>query len=320
MNQHQARLRCGDLVEVKTMDEIVETLDAAGALDHLPFMPEMLEFCGRRLRVSRRALTVCIYEPGSPLGFDADDVVTLDGVRCSGAAHDGCQKSCMIFWREAWLRKVEDTAAQSQVDLRGMERLQARLKVLTDPNTYYCQASELKKATHSLSRWERLGRYLSELRAGNFNAAQMAQSIGTWLFWRIRRMFLGVYPRGSSGSTPVESLNLQPGEWVEVKSMQSIIETLDERGHNRGLRFSPDMRLLCGQRRRVKGRLDKIIVDGTGQMRRLRNTVCLEGSTCGCSYIGFAMGGCSRCELTYWREIWLRRSDAHSDPLASQAS
>ena len=118
-------------------------------------------------------------------------------------------------------------------------------------------------------------------------------------------------------STPVESLNLQPGEWVEVKSMQSIIETLNERGYNRGLYFSPDMRLWCGRRCQVKGRLDKIIVDGTGQMRQLRNTVCLEGSTCGCSYMGFGMGGCSRCELTYWREIWLRRSDGPRDPLSA---
>ena len=113
------------------------------------------------------------------------------------------------------------------------------------------------------------------------------------------------------------ALNLQPGEWVEVKSMESIVETLNEKGYNRGLYFSPDMRLWCGKQCRVKGRLDKIIVDGTGQMRQLRNTVCLEGSTCGCSYMGFAMGGCSRCELTYWREIWLRRSDAHNGPLTS---
>jgi hypothetical protein len=224
----------------------------------------------------------------------------------------------MILWREAWLRKVEDAAVQSQVDSRNMDRLRARLKVSTGPKTYYCQASELSKATHSLSLWERLGRYLSGLRAGNFTALQMARSLGTWLFWRIRRMFLGVYGRGSSESTPAGGLNLQPGEWVEVKSMQSIIETLNERGHNRGLYFSPDMRLWCGRRCRVKGRLDKIIVDGTGQMRQLRNTVCLEGSTCGCPYMGFGMVGCSRCELTYWREIWLRRTDGQSDPLASQ--
>jgi hypothetical protein len=318
MSQRNSGLCRGDLVEVKTPDEIVETLDTEGASDHLPFMPEMLEYCGRRFRVSTRALTVCFSGPGAVRRFGSDDVVTLDGVRCSGAAHDGCQKACMVFWREAWVRKVEDTAVQSEVDLRGIDRLRAHLKVSSGPKIYYCQASELSKATHSLSHWERLRRYLSGLRVGNFNTLQMAQGSGTWLFWKVRRIFLGVYGRGSSASTPPEALNLQPGEWVEVKSMQSITETLNERGHNRGLYFSPDMRLWCGRRCRVKGRLDNIIVDGTGQMRHLRDTVCLEGSTCGCSYMGFGMAGCSRCEITYWREIWLRRVDGHSDSLASQ--
>jgi hypothetical protein len=317
MGQRRAKLRCGDLVEVKAPDEILQTLDAEGASDHLPFMPEMLGFCGERFRVSRRALTICFSGPGSSRGFRTDNVVTLGGVRCSGAAHDGCQKGCMIFWREDWLRKVQNTTVQSPVDLRGLDRLRARLKVSSGPKIYYCQASELSKATNSLSRWQRLGRYLSGLRAGNFNAPQLVKSLGIWLFWKVRRMLLGVYPRGSSESTPMEGLNLQPGEWVEVKPLPSIIETLNEKGYNRGLYFSPDMHLWCGRRCRVKGRLDKIIVDGTGQMRQLRNTVCLEGSTCGCSYMGFAMADCSRCEVTYWREIWLRRSDAHDDQTVS---
>ena len=313
MSRRSARLCRGDLVEVRQPDEILQTLDAQGALDHLPFMPEMLKFCGLTLRVSRRALMICISGPdtGAPRGFSADDVVTLENVRCSGSAHDGCQKACMIFWREAWLRKVEGTALRPQVDLRGADQLGARLKVSTTPTIYYCQASELSKATHPLSRWEKWKRYLSGLRAGNFNVLQMAHSIGTWLLWfKIRRRFLGVYARGSNVSTPTESLNLKPGEWVEVKSLQSIIQTLNERADNRGLRFSEDMRLWCGRRCQVKGRLDKIIVDGTGHMRQLRNTVCLEGSTCGCSYMGSCMGGCARGELTYWREIWLRRSSA----------
>ena len=211
MRQQNVRLRRGDLVEVKTADEIVRTLDAAGALDSLPFMPEMLELCGQRFRVSKRAYTVCIYEPGTPLGFNTDDVVTLEGVRCSGAAHDGCQKSCTIFWREAWLRKVEHAAVQSQAASRSPEQLQARLKASIGPETYYCQASELKRATHSLSKSERMRGYLSGLRAGNFSSLEMAQSIGIWLFWRIRRMFLGVHARGSSGATPIESL--KPPAW-----------------------------------------------------------------------------------------------------------
>ena len=133
----------------------------------------------------------------------------------------------------------------------------------------------------------------------------MAQRVGIWLFWRIRRLFLGAYARGSNKTTPVESLNLQPGELVEVRPIENIVETLNETAHNRGLRFSPDMRLLCGKQQQVARRIDKLIVDGTGEMRQLRNTVYLEGSHCGCAYVAF--GGCSRCEFVYWREIWLRR-------------
>jgi hypothetical protein len=55
----------------------------------------------------------------------------------------------------------------------------------------------------------------------------------------------------------------------------------------------------------VERRLDRLIVDGTGEMRQMHNTVCLEGSHCGCSYEAF--GGCPRDEYAYWREIWLRR-------------
>ena len=95
------------------------------------------------------------------------------------------------------------------------------------------------------------------------------------------------------------------GEWVEVKPMISITETLNETAHNRGLWFSPDMRQLCGSKQKVEKKIERIIVDGTGEMRQLRNTVFLEGSYCGCSYVAF--GGCPRCEYVYWREIWLRR-------------
>jgi hypothetical protein len=311
MGRKQAKLRRGDLVEVKNPDEILATLDADGAVDRLPFMPEMVECCGRRFRVAARALTVCAWGTPSPRGFKADDVVTLEGLRCSGAGHDGCQKACMIFWREAWLRRVENNAAQSQVDTGAHDRLRARLRCSTDAQTYYCQASELTKAADPLARRRRLERYFAGFLAGNFNAVQMASDVAIWLYWRRIRSFLGMTPRGQVKPTPTESLRLHPGEWVEVKSLREIRNTLNERGQNRGLYFTPDMRLSCGRKYRVKGRIDKIIVDGTGAVRQLHDTVCLEGSTCGCSYVGgLGSGGCSRCEVVYWRESWLRRCDA----------
>ena len=239
--------------------------------------------------------------------------MTLDAVRCSGASHSGCQKACIIFWRNAWLRKVDNPATEPGADVAGSEQLRTRLKTVADSNTYFCQASELAKATYSLSRWQRVGRCVSALRARNFSAWQMANSIAIWLLWKVRRTFFGAYPCGSTKSPPTESLDLQPREWVEVKSIESIAETLNERGQNRGLGFFPGMHLFCGKRYRVIGRLDRMIVDGTGEMRKLRNTVLLDGATCRCSYLGFGMGGCARAEFAYWREIWLRRSDQHSD-------
>jgi hypothetical protein len=142
-----ARLYPGDLVEIKTPDEILQTLDADGALDSLPFMPEMLEHCGKRFQVFRRVVKTCTSGTSSTMrAFRGDDVVLLEGLRCSGAAHDGCQKACVIFWREAWLRKVADAAVPTPMNLADADRLRARLKTSSGPNSYFCQASELSRA------------------------------------------------------------------------------------------------------------------------------------------------------------------------------
>jgi hypothetical protein len=60
------QLRPGDLVEVRTATEILKTLDSNGTLDGLPFMPEMLEFCGMRFRVFQRVVQVTMDALGIP--------------------------------------------------------------------------------------------------------------------------------------------------------------------------------------------------------------------------------------------------------------
>ena len=83
MDQLTGAFRPGDLVEVKSADEILATLDADGTLDHLPFMPEMVEFCGKRFRVSRRVGRMCVSGPqvwGTMREFETDDVVMLDDI------------------------------------------------------------------------------------------------------------------------------------------------------------------------------------------------------------------------------------------------
>ena len=131
MNPEKLRVRPGELVEVKTPAEIAQTLDAEGTVDQLPFMREMVECCGKRFRVSRRVVKICAsgMKGGSVLrGFRTDDVVLLDGLRCSGVDHDGCQKSCTIFWRETWLRKVEESTAPAAVSAADCETLRECLR------------------------------------------------------------------------------------------------------------------------------------------------------------------------------------------------
>ena len=52
---------CADeWVQVRCAGEILETLDQDGALVGMPFMPEMVAFCGKSFRVARRAERACV--------------------------------------------------------------------------------------------------------------------------------------------------------------------------------------------------------------------------------------------------------------------
>ena len=86
----------GQGVRVRTFAEIAETLDRDGALESLPFMPEMIQFCGREFQVFRRLEKTCVEGYGARL---LPNTVILEGLRCDGAAHDGCQRHCPLLWK-----------------------------------------------------------------------------------------------------------------------------------------------------------------------------------------------------------------------------
>jgi hypothetical protein len=130
------------------------------------------------------------------------------------------------------------------------------------------------------------------------------------LFPTLRRIAITLVPglrtvRRKSAPVEVwedEIQNLQPGEWVEVKSRDEILPTLDQNAKHRGLRFVPEMYDFCGHRFRVFKRVEKICIENTPDVRRITNTVLLEGGICQGGGIG-----CDRACFHFWREIWLRR-------------
>src|SRR5207249_5923768 len=104
---------------------ILATLDEQGELDSLPFMPEMLQFCGQRFMVSKKALKLCDTINWSGI-YTMPDAVHLQGLRCDGSAHGGCQAGCLLYWKDAWLRRVD-------VDDRPSEGEPAQAELETPP-------------------------------------------------------------------------------------------------------------------------------------------------------------------------------------------
>jgi hypothetical protein len=118
----------------------------------------------------------------------------------------------------------------------------------------------------------------------------------------------GAIPAGQP--TPTQTLNLQPGEYVRVKSYAEILCTLDRSNRNRGMYFDAEEVPYCGGTYRVKQRVRRIIDEQTGKMINFKNeSVILEGVYCQARYSDKRLF-CPRAIYTMWREIWLERANA----------
>ena len=322
------RLRAGDWVEVKTPDEIVATLDGDQCVSGLPFMPEMLQFCGQRFRVFKVAhKTADVIEAFSIRRME--NTVHLEGLRCDGEAHGGCQAGCLLFWKECWLKRVPkdqpiDSGCLSGVHTEASARVRAALESVTrapraegQAEKYRCQATELLNATTKVVRRERFDPrfYLKDLTSGNvnlfdfvrFGALAMVNAFQLRWFGRWYPSVVGL----AGDTTPTLELNLQPGEQVRVLPKDAIMRTLNSQAQNRGMWFDCEMVLYCDNGTyRVLRRVDKLINEKTGQMIRMKNPcIILDGVTCSGNYLYQRMFS-PRNDYMFFREIWLTRADA----------
>lgn len=337
--KHRLKLKAGELVEVRTKEEIFSTLDANGCLEEMPFMPEMLRYCGKQLRVYKRAHKSCdtINFTG---GLRLSNAVHLDGNRCDGGAHGGCQAECLIFWKEAWLKRVKKgtSAATSPTpsapSVCTEETVHARSFAPTnDPQgepTYSCQATQLLKATQPLPWWD-VRQYVEDYTSRNFSFWWMTK-VSFYAFYNIlafipffgrwtRKLYNwvqrkrgkprhprtpGLIPAGAP--TPAADLKLQPGEMVRVKDFEEIRQTIDTNYRNRGLKWDAEMVPYCGGTYRVHKRVKSIINEGTGKMMHFgKESIILENVICQARHAE-SRYFCPRAVYPYWREIWLERA------------
>jgi len=354
MIRKRSKLRAGDWVEIRNKEEILGTLDENGTLDGMPFMPEMFAFVGQRFQVYKRAHKTC--DTVFPVrGRRVHRAVHLE-TRCSGQAHDGCQAGCLIFWKEAWLKRVEGQERASVISIPASvdrrlamkaqcteEAVFARTKAKApDGGTLYsCQATQLPYATTDLKRWD-IRQYIEDYRSGNVSlwrifcgAIYMAcfaltrAGIGLgrplrWLYDNFHFLWsgtpfprrTGIIPQGQE--TPSDTLNLQPGELVRIKSYTQILSTLNTKNRNRGLYFDAEEVPYCGKEYRVLRRVERIINEKTRRMLEMKTAcVILDSVVCQSRFSECRMF-CPRSIYSYWREIWLERVTPNTSVLPAQ--
>jgi hypothetical protein len=332
-----SKFRAGDTVEVRSREEILATLDADGCFEGMPFMPEMLAFCGQRHRVAAVAHKTCETAKQTWQGRKLPATVHLEGLRCDGSAHGGCQAECNLYWKDAWL-KPANHAVRSAPAKSGGGCTAERLYQCTlldqaapgEPSAYACQATKVYEATAPLARWN-VWQYVRDVWTGNHS---LLYAIGVvWLailekhhvrtpfgyrlvlrhlHWVHRRVTgrprVEIVPAIAAGErTPSATLDLRPGEYVRVKAAADIVKTLGPHNRNRGLSFDLEMAAYCGRVLRVKKIVTEILDEQTGQMMRMKHPcIMLEGAYCGGEHSQCRLL-CPRAIPPYWREIWLER-------------
>ena len=121
----------------------------------------------------------------------------------------------------------------------------------SDQPVYSCQATELTRAAPvGIPFWD-LRQYVQDVRTGNAPVRQVVRGIAIGAFNRMQDLTRRTLPerlrirggqrypfiQGTADKSPAERLDLQPGEWVRVKSIEQISATLNADNSNRGLSF-----------------------------------------------------------------------------------
>ncbi len=101
-------LKIGDLVRVKSREEINATLNHLGQSKGCTFIVDiMAPYCNTNHRVFK--VMERFVDERDLRVKRCKGLVLLEGVYCPGTTEFGrCDRSCHLFWREEWLEKIEE--------------------------------------------------------------------------------------------------------------------------------------------------------------------------------------------------------------------
>ncbi|MGH9810147.1 MAG: hypothetical protein ACRD9W_23330 [Terriglobia bacterium] len=128
----------GDLVKVKSFDEILNTISIHNSNRGLWFDAEMVMFCGKSYSVRTRVERF-IDEATGRMKTLKTPAVILEGGYCRACYSEQrffCPRSILPWWREVWLEKIPERSVPRR------ERLEPEQKPKREPVPARTRATE----------------------------------------------------------------------------------------------------------------------------------------------------------------------------------
>jgi len=303
-------LLVGDVVEVKSWDEIRATLDDSGCLEELPFMPEMRSMCGKRVRVFRNVHRLFDYRKTRRMR-QMDRAVLLLRAVCDGSNHGGCEAMCHSIWKSDWLRRPDQRESEvsrpRSPGLRGADSTRDGLTVAPRDTAerYVCQLTCLHAGSRA-TKQSSVTQLLLPLISGNVALSAYAIGCLTYLFNEVQHWRQGVgfpvFDDSPTGAT-IEDLCPAVGDAVRVRSSSEIRATLNDHSMHRGLWFEPDMLKHCGRQYLVTAEIRRLIDIVSGELLTMKTPAYVLKDV---HFSGERQLFNAQYEPLFWRGAWLR--------------
>jgi hypothetical protein len=207
--------------------------------------------------------------------------------------------------------------------------------------TYICQMTQIRSATTPLAWWD-IRQYMRDYASGNVTLGRILSGLIYWIYFSLSEAGIGVgrpmrwfynkfsslwggtgFPRENGLipeglPTPLVNLNLQPAEFVRIKSQKEILKTVATSNKNRGMYWDAELVPYCGKVLKVRSRVTRLIGERSRKMLEMKNPcITLESVVCQARYSSCRMF-CPKEMYPYWREAWLERVEPSAGDAVSQ--
>lgn len=291
----------GEVVRIRTREEILLTLDANSSLDGCLFAGQMLDWCNttqRVLKVVRCVFDECeyrMYETKYPFYI-------LDGLICDGCVSEFehvCDHGCQLLWHEEWLEEgsenyVFETDESIQCGIDEKTENTPTESILAPRS---CQLKAIDEIKNRNSWFENIMQYrITILWSVKINFIYTLNSLS--------RLFAA--NQNKYGENLPSDGDIRPGDAVRVLGKNELKTILDAGNKYKGCQFVPEMFQFCDKEFVVLKTVKYFFDERQKRMCRCNDIYLLSGVMCSGRRRAFSIP-CDRSCFYFWHKHWLRK-------------